>query len=96
MPTPITPDRLSAVAHRPDCRGWPGEGPCTCGRSLTPERLAELKSMPHDRNSSYAVINRTDFDALIAAAEERNELAKRVAELEANYETRVRKTLGAP
>lgn len=46
---------------------------------LTPERLAELKTMPHDPNSSYAVINRTDFEGLIAVAEERDRLIDVVA-----------------
>lgn len=36
---------------------------------ITPGRLAELKAMPHDPNSSYAVINREDFEGLIAFAD---------------------------
>lgn len=50
---------------------------------LTTERVAELKSMPHDRNSYYAVINRTDFEGLIAIAEEAVALRARVAVVEA-------------
>ena len=52
--------------------------------TLTPERRAELRRTRLNRPFG---LTQDEYDALLALADERDELAKRVAELEAEVET---------